>query len=79
MNEKDNLAIKALTLARLVPVEWDEFMQAFNAYANLQRDMLINSPVDALPTSQGVARGVAALFDLCRDCKTIAAKIQRVS
>ena len=77
MNARDNLAVKAAVLAKLMPVEWDEFMKAFDAYKDYQRDMLVASPVEGLPTSQGVARGVAALFDMFVECKSTVDKVQR--
>lgn len=76
MNGDRDLILKAAELARSAPRAWNEFLGAFSAFSNQQKDNCIQSPLEQLPVAQGRAQLAARLHELFATCVQSADKIE---
>lgn len=79
MNEAEAsraLVLRAASLARSAPREWNEFVTAFRNLTEHRRDECISSPADNVFVAQGRAREAASLLRLMEHCLKTADQIQ---
>lgn len=76
MNADRDLILAAARLARSAPEGWQQFLGAFQSYANQQRDNCVQSPLDLLPVTQGRAQCAAHLQGLFAECLSKADQIE---
>ena len=60
----DELALVAARLSRAAPNSWDDFVRAFEAYAEVRRDACIQAPADRVLIAQGKAQQCVELSSL---------------
>lgn len=74
MHPTEELAVKAATLARNAPMEWQAFLKQLAVYNEVHRNNLIKSPIAELPVNQGRAQSMSTLLDTLSNCIEIADK-----
>ena len=72
MQPKEELALKAATLSRVAPVEWQSFLKQLAVYNEVHRNNLVKSPIAELPVNQGRAQALSTLFDTLARSQEIA-------
>jgi|GEM_PF-5310824 len=77
MNPRDNLSVKAATLAKLSPQAWSDFLEALAVYNEVHRENLVKSPLPELAVNQGRAQALSSLIGILTACKENADKIAR--
>lgn len=70
----DKLVFAAARLARIAPVDWEQFIGAFNEYSAEQTRNLLASAPDVLQVAQGRAQLCAHLKNTLDDCIRLADK-----
>lgn len=76
MQPKEELILKAATLARIAPDDWRNFVEALGRYAEVHRENLIKSPLNELPVNQGRAQTASSLREMLADCLISADRIK---
>lgn len=77
MQPREELILKAATLARSAPNEWREFVEALGKYNEVTRENLVKSPLNELPVNQGRALMSASILGIFVECLKSADKINR--
>jgi hypothetical protein len=72
----DALIVAAAELSSSAPRQWVTFLEQLSAYAERKRDEMMRSPPDGIHAAQGRAQNASKFFELMRDCRAIAQKIQ---
>lgn len=75
MNEYHTLIVRAASLARSAPREWEDFLKAYKAYVDTKKDQCVAAARDTLLVAQGCAREAGALQRLFNECVVTADKI----
>ncbi len=76
MDPGSELTLKAAALARAAGPTWDEFLKAFEAYAEMRGRECVQAPHDKIFVAQGRAQQCSVLHELFASAKTKAAQLR---
>lgn len=72
----EGLIRAAATLARMAPLEWQSFLQAFSVHAAQRDEELVGSALAMLPVAQGRAQEAREMLGLYTECTKTADKLE---